>query len=256
MSPTATSKHIVGVNSAKNVTRHETQISRKPPSSDRAVRPLVADFQNHFPAAEITANNARFNNLTGILGGTAESSRIPEWELPLDIQGTAFQSRGWGVCCERFREVNCEHMRISQGILGRLRRESSRNWYSVSSSSSFRSYAIGIPLGIAKEDCVVGNGDYQRREECENSGISSWVQRGVANFCKLYSDITFESLCIPNRRFQNATFSHKRAVTWAPRMASNERQCRFLNLITKFLGAIQLRRMSSWLQWDKPLAVN
>jgi AraC family transcriptional regulator of adaptative response/methylated-DNA-[protein]-cysteine methyltransferase len=56
---------------------------------------LVAEFQKRFPAGQIAANHPQFDNLISILGGTAESSRILEWELPLDIQGTAFQHRVW-----------------------------------------------------------------------------------------------------------------------------------------------------------------
>jgi len=56
---------------------------------------LVADLQKRFPSAQIAANHPEFNNLISILGGTAESSRTLEWELPLDIQGTAFQHRVW-----------------------------------------------------------------------------------------------------------------------------------------------------------------
>jgi len=56
---------------------------------------LVRNIQNRFPTAEITPNNPEFNTLISILGGAAESSRIQEWELPLDIQGTAFQHRVW-----------------------------------------------------------------------------------------------------------------------------------------------------------------
>jgi len=56
---------------------------------------LIESFQHRFRNAEITANHPEFNSLISILGGTAESSRISEWELPLDIQGTAFQHRVW-----------------------------------------------------------------------------------------------------------------------------------------------------------------
>jgi AraC family transcriptional regulator, regulatory protein of adaptative response / methylated-DNA-[protein]-cysteine methyltransferase len=56
---------------------------------------LIASIQHRFPSAEMSANNPEFNALVSILGGTAESSRILEWELPLDIQGTAFQHRVW-----------------------------------------------------------------------------------------------------------------------------------------------------------------
>jgi AraC family transcriptional regulator of adaptative response/methylated-DNA-[protein]-cysteine methyltransferase len=56
---------------------------------------LVTEFQKRFSTAQIAANHPQFNNLISILGGTAESSRILEWELPLDIQGTAFQHRVW-----------------------------------------------------------------------------------------------------------------------------------------------------------------
>ena len=56
---------------------------------------LVADIQRRFPAAEISANHPEFNALISILGGAAESARMSEWELPLDIQGTAFQHRVW-----------------------------------------------------------------------------------------------------------------------------------------------------------------
>jgi AraC family transcriptional regulator, regulatory protein of adaptative response / methylated-DNA-[protein]-cysteine methyltransferase len=56
---------------------------------------LVANIQKRFSSAEISANNPQFNSLISILGGAAESSRIAEWELPLDIQGTAFQHRVW-----------------------------------------------------------------------------------------------------------------------------------------------------------------
>ena len=56
---------------------------------------LVADIQQRFPSAEISANSPEFNALISILGGTAESPRMLEWELPLDIQGTAFQHRVW-----------------------------------------------------------------------------------------------------------------------------------------------------------------
>lgn len=56
---------------------------------------LVAGIFKRFPDAEISANIPQFDALVSILGGAAESARISEWELPLDIQGTAFQHRVW-----------------------------------------------------------------------------------------------------------------------------------------------------------------
>jgi AraC family transcriptional regulator of adaptative response/methylated-DNA-[protein]-cysteine methyltransferase len=43
----------------------------------------------------MSADNPDFNNLVSILAGAAESTRVNEWELPLDLQGTAFQHRVW-----------------------------------------------------------------------------------------------------------------------------------------------------------------
>jgi len=56
---------------------------------------LVRKIQQRFPTAEFSANHPHFDNLVSILGGTAESLRLLEWNLPLDIQGTAFQCRVW-----------------------------------------------------------------------------------------------------------------------------------------------------------------
>ena len=56
---------------------------------------LVQALQTRFPHAILSADNPDFNALVSILAGTAESARVSEWELPLDIQGTAFQHRVW-----------------------------------------------------------------------------------------------------------------------------------------------------------------
>jgi AraC family transcriptional regulator of adaptative response/methylated-DNA-[protein]-cysteine methyltransferase len=56
---------------------------------------LVQDLQKRFPRAVMSADNPDFNNLVSILAGAAESTRVNEWELPLDLQGTAFQHRVW-----------------------------------------------------------------------------------------------------------------------------------------------------------------
>ena len=61
---------------------------------------LITSIQSRFPDAEICANHPEFDKLIGILGGAAESPRIEEWELPLDIQGTAFQHRVWNCLRE------------------------------------------------------------------------------------------------------------------------------------------------------------
>ena len=56
---------------------------------------LVQNLQKRFPSASMSADNPDFNRLVSILGGAAESVRVSEWDLPLDIQGTAFQHRVW-----------------------------------------------------------------------------------------------------------------------------------------------------------------
>lgn len=61
---------------------------------------LVENIQSRFPTAEFCANHPEFDTLISILGGAAESPRIAEWELPLDIQGTAFQHRVWNALRE------------------------------------------------------------------------------------------------------------------------------------------------------------
>jgi len=61
---------------------------------------LIKSIQSRFPAAEICVNHPEFDNLVSLLAGAAESPRIEEWELPLDIQGTAFQHRVWN-CLRR-----------------------------------------------------------------------------------------------------------------------------------------------------------
>jgi AraC family transcriptional regulator, regulatory protein of adaptative response / methylated-DNA-[protein]-cysteine methyltransferase len=61
---------------------------------------LVEHIQFRFPNAEFRANHPEFDALISILGGAAESPRIAEWELPLDIQGTAFQHRVWNYLRE------------------------------------------------------------------------------------------------------------------------------------------------------------
>jgi len=56
---------------------------------------LVQNLQKRFSNATMSVDNPDFNRLVSIVGGTAESMRVNKWELPLDIQGTAFQHRVW-----------------------------------------------------------------------------------------------------------------------------------------------------------------
>lgn len=58
---------------------------------------LITSLQNQYPSAELTGDSPDFNNLISILAGAAESARFAEWELPLDVQGTAFQCRVWNA---------------------------------------------------------------------------------------------------------------------------------------------------------------
>jgi AraC family transcriptional regulator, regulatory protein of adaptative response / methylated-DNA-[protein]-cysteine methyltransferase len=56
---------------------------------------LITSLHSRYPNAEICGDSPDFDNIVSILAGAAESSRIAEWELPLDVQGTAFQCRVW-----------------------------------------------------------------------------------------------------------------------------------------------------------------
>ncbi len=55
---------------------------------------LLRDFQDRFPCARLIGNDAEFEALVARVVGFVEAPRIG-LDLPLDIQGTAFQQRVW-----------------------------------------------------------------------------------------------------------------------------------------------------------------
>jgi len=55
---------------------------------------LVRDLQDRFPKARLIGGDAAFERLAAKVAGCVETP-APDFDLPLDIQGTAFQLRVW-----------------------------------------------------------------------------------------------------------------------------------------------------------------
>ena len=55
---------------------------------------LARDLQNRFPRATLVGSDAEFEQLVAKVVGFVEAPRIG-LDLPLDVQGTAFQQRVW-----------------------------------------------------------------------------------------------------------------------------------------------------------------
>ncbi|MFE1600513.1 bifunctional DNA-binding transcriptional regulator/O6-methylguanine-DNA methyltransferase Ada [Methylobacterium sp. ID0610] len=56
---------------------------------------LVRDLQDRFPRAELTGGDAAFEATVAQVVGLVEAPAAARFELPLDINGTAFQQRVW-----------------------------------------------------------------------------------------------------------------------------------------------------------------
>jgi AraC family transcriptional regulator, regulatory protein of adaptative response / methylated-DNA-[protein]-cysteine methyltransferase len=100
---------------------------------------LVKDIQRRFPEAETCADDPQFDALVGLLGGAAESSRALEWELPLDIQGTAFQHRVWNS----LREIPWGQLRTYSDIARQIGSPAAIR--AVAKACAANSLAIVIP---------------------------------------------------------------------------------------------------------------
>ncbi|ACL55543.1 bifunctional DNA-binding transcriptional regulator/O6-methylguanine-DNA methyltransferase Ada [Methylobacterium nodulans] len=56
---------------------------------------LVRDLQDRFPRAELTGGDAEFETVVAQVVGLVEAPGTARFDLPLDINGTAFQQRVW-----------------------------------------------------------------------------------------------------------------------------------------------------------------
>jgi AraC family transcriptional regulator of adaptative response/methylated-DNA-[protein]-cysteine methyltransferase len=56
---------------------------------------LVRDLQDRFPTARLIGGDAEFEKLVAKVVGFVEAPGTEEFDLPLDVRGTAFQQRVW-----------------------------------------------------------------------------------------------------------------------------------------------------------------
>lgn len=149
---------------------------------------LVINFQKRFPTAQIAANHPEFNNLISILGGTAESSRILEWELPLDIQGTAFQHRVWSS----LREIPWGELRTYADIARNIGSPAAVR--AVAKACAANPLAIAIPChrvvrsdhvpsgyrwGLEKKIALSEMEAGSVENTCELEAFKSWIQQCI-----------------------------------------------------------------------------
>lgn len=153
---------------------------------------LIQNLQNRYPKATMSPDNPDFNGLVSILSGAAESHRVNEWELPLDIQGTAFQHRVWNS----LRQIPWGQMRSYSDIAKSI--GSPAGVRAVASACAANPLAIGIPCHrVIRSDDGIGGyrwGVERKRAlwemekmDCEDVGreeLEKWVETCLNTICQ------------------------------------------------------------------------
>jgi AraC family transcriptional regulator of adaptative response/methylated-DNA-[protein]-cysteine methyltransferase len=76
---------------------------------------LVMDLQNRFPQANLVGGDRNFENLVARVVGLIEAPKIGS-DLPLDVQGTAFQQRVWRALGEIPAGSTSSYSKIAERI--------------------------------------------------------------------------------------------------------------------------------------------
>ncbi len=76
---------------------------------------LAVDLQNRFPQANLVGGDRNFGNLVARVVGVIEAPKIGV-DLPLDVQGTAFQQRVWQALCEIPAGSTSSYSKIAERI--------------------------------------------------------------------------------------------------------------------------------------------
>jgi AraC family transcriptional regulator, regulatory protein of adaptative response / methylated-DNA-[protein]-cysteine methyltransferase len=146
---------------------------------------LITSLHTRYPKAEICGDSPDFNKLVSILAGAAESSRIAEWGLPLDVQGTAFQCRVWNA----LRGIPWGELRSYKDIARDI--GAPETVRAVARACAANPLAIAIPCHrVVRTDGGLGGYrwgierkkvlcEFERREEIDSQGIEElkrWVE--------------------------------------------------------------------------------
>lgn len=76
---------------------------------------LVRELQDRFPNAEVIGGDTRFERMVARVVAFVESPKVG-LELPLHVQGTAFQQRVWKALCEIPCGTTCTYSELAQKL--------------------------------------------------------------------------------------------------------------------------------------------
>ena len=123
-------------------------------------------FRTAFPRATLVGGDAEFEKLVARVVGFVEAPALG-LDLPLDVQGTAFQQRVWQALREipagstmSYAEIaGADRLaEIGEGGGGCLRGQSTRRGDPVSPRGAHRRRAVGLPLGSRAEASAAASG--------------------------------------------------------------------------------------------------